>query len=444
MVFVVANYLYQKKYIIFSDNFLYSHAISLSKIYNILHFSIIINKIVNSFHDETLHAIIQMEIPVYFCKNRMEIPTMKKFLKIILVCTSLVLFALVFLIAYLSFTEYVPGSRETVDFTGSQSDSPSGETFPDPTATLSVMSWNIGYAGLSETADFFMDGGKGVRTQDKESVMNNLSAVLDEISEADPDILFLQEIDRNSTRSYHIDETSFIREKYEKGSAAFANNFKVNFVPYPIPPIGKVDSGVMTLTDYTVTDAVRIQLPCPFSWPVRTANLKRCLLTCRIPIKKQDNTGNGKDSEKKELVLVNLHLEAYDDGAGKEAQTRMLEELLQEEYDKGNYVIAGGDFNQSFSGTDTSMYPLQEEGLWQCGMIDESSFSNNFRFLMDNSTPTCRSLDRPYDPDDKSFQYYMIDGFIVSDNVNVEKIQTLDCGFKNSDHNPVFMTFSLR
>ena len=63
---------------------------------------------------------------------------------------------------------------------------------------------------------------------------------------------------------------------------------------------------------------------------------------------------------------------------------------------------------------------------------------------MDNSTPTCRSLDRPYDPDDKSFQYYMIDGFIVSDNVNVEKIQTLDCGFKNSDHNPVFMTFSLR
>ena len=50
-----------------------------------------------------------------------------------------------------------------------------------------------------------------------------------------------------------------------------------------------------------------MQLPCPFSWPTRIANLKRCLLVERIPIADSD----------KELVLVNLHLEAYDDGEGK-------------------------------------------------------------------------------------------------------------------------------
>jgi endonuclease/exonuclease/phosphatase family metal-dependent hydrolase len=59
----------------------------------------------------------------------------------------------------------------------------------------------------------------------------------------------------------------------------------------------------------------------------------------------------------KYLVLVNLHLEAYDDGEGKKAQTEMLKQILQEEADQGNYVIAGGDFNQTFSGTDDSMYP---------------------------------------------------------------------------------------
>ena len=38
------------------------------------------------------------------------------------------------------------------------------------------------------------------------------------------------------------------------------------------------------------------------------------------------------------LVAVNLHLEAYDDGEGKAAQTAMLFDILEEEYAKGNYV----------------------------------------------------------------------------------------------------------
>lgn len=57
---------------------------------------------------------------------------------------------------------------------------------------------------------------------------------------------------------------------------------------------------------------------------------------------------------------MNLHLEAYDDGEGKEAQTAMLLQILQEEYVKGNYVIAGGDFNQSFpDGTDPLSHCLR-------------------------------------------------------------------------------------
>lgn len=47
---------------------------------------------------------------------------------------------------------------------------------------------------------------------------------------------------------------------------------------------------------------------------------------------------------------------AYDDGEGKLAQTKMLSDLLQKEVEKGNYVIAAGDFNQSFSNVDTGAY----------------------------------------------------------------------------------------
>ena len=63
---------------------------------------------------------------------------------------------------------------------------------------------------------------------------------------------------------------------------------------------------------------------------------------------------------------------------------------------------------------------------------------------MGSSAPTCRSLDQPYAGADKeSFQYYLIDGFIVSANIQVNSLATQDLGFVNSDHNPVLMMVTL-
>ena len=152
------------------------------------------------------------------------------------------------------------------------------------------------------------------------------------------------------------------------------------------------------------------------------------------------------DGTDKELVLVNLHLEAYDDGEGKIAQTKQLKELLEDEAAKGNYVIAGGDFNQSFSNYDNSAYPLISEDMWQPGAVDVDQFDDSLSFITDNSTPSCRSLDRPLagnDSDPGVFQYYMIDGFIVSDNLTINTVETRDLGFKNSDHNPIVMNVTV-
>lgn len=211
-----------------------------------------------------------------------------------------------------------------------------------------------------------------------------------------------------------------------------AYNFKTLFVPYPLPPIGKEQSGIAILSAYPISDAERVALPCPFSYPVRLANLKRCLLVSRIPVADCD----------RELVIVNFHLEAYDDGEGKEAQTRMLAQFLQEEIEKGNYVIAGGDFNQTLDTVDLSAYPQQREDLWAPGMIETDAFER-VQCLMDERIPSCRSLDRPYDSEDPLFQYYVIDGYLVSDNLKVETLETVDLGFVNSDHNPVRLQVTL-
>lgn len=337
------------------------------------------------------------------------------------------------LIEYLTLTEYKPQERESIEIS---------PVYRDPISagdTLRVLTWNCGYGALGDNADFFMDGGKGVITADKERVIRNLDGIIEQATALEPDVILFQEVDRDSTRSHHIDEVIMLSNAYsteddQDYANGFAYNFNVRFVPYPFPPIGKVQSGILTLTDTSAESAERIQLPCPFKWPVRLCNLKRCLLVERVPLQNSD----------KSLVLVNLHLEAYDNGEGKIAQTKMLKEILDEEAAAGNYVIAGGDFNQTFSNTDISAYPVQD-GMWAPGRIDTAEIGDGWQCLMDSSVPSCRSLDKPYQgADPENFQYYVIDGFIVSSNVQVRSCETKDMGFVCTDHNPVLLECVLK
>jgi endonuclease/exonuclease/phosphatase family metal-dependent hydrolase len=53
-------------------------------------------------------------------------------------------------------------------------------------------------------------------------------------------------------------------------------------------------------------------------------------------------------------------------------------------------------------------------------------------------------LDKAYvNADQTDFQYYMIDGYIVSKNIDVSSIKTQSKAFENSDHNPVVMEVKL-
>ncbi len=344
---------------------------------------------------------------------------MKAFLKILLISVLVIVIPAGGLFAYLTVTEYHPADVETLQPISSP-DSPRLSE-----KELSVLSWNIGYAGLGKEQDFFMDGGSGVRPDSREYVDRYLSGVSSAIGELDPDLILLQEVDANSSRTYGIDE----RETLSRSSSVFALNYSCPFVPIPFPPMGRVQSGLFTTTDLALDRAERHALPCPFSWPLSTANLKRCLLVSYLPLEGSEN----------ELVLVNLHLEAYDSGEGKIAQTKQLMDFLAGEYAKGNYVIAGGDFNQVFPGG-TEAWTNTHQDLWSPGLLEETSLPDGFRYAYDLSVPTCRLLNQPYDPSDaENTQYYVIDGFIVSPNVTVESIRSIDAGFENSDHNPVML-----
>ena len=356
---------------------------------------------------------------------------MKKLLKGLLeTLLSLVLIALIAvggLLGYLTATEYKPADRESL----TPIRTAEGAAALRTGESIDVLSWNIGYAGLGAMSDFFMDGGKSARAADKMQVSDYLGGIYETLynSDLEPDLILLQEVDLDSSRTFGINEA----EALARHNAVTALNYACPFVPVPMPPMGKVNSGLMTVVDSKLESAERISLPCPFTWPLRVANLKRCLLVSYLPLEGTD----------KQLVLVNLHLEAYDDGEGKLAQTKVLNDFLQVEYAKGNYVIAGGDFNQVFPGA-LEAYPNTHPENWIPGELTGDMLPAGWSYACSLDVPSCRLLNQPYDPNDTvNTQHYVIDGFILSPNVELELAENLDLGFADSDHNPVHLVVKL-
>lgn len=186
----------------------------------------------------------------------------------------------------LTAAEYRPKGEEKLPVTktgeGSGRAAKEGET-------LTLLTWNIGFGCFDAGADFFKDGGTKIFPADKAAVERNIGDIGQGISSLHPDAVFLQEADQRSFRSHGIDEVSSLAAAAAEGGdpvyTAFAKNFNVLFVPYPVPPIGHVESGIVTISRLEPEREMRLSLPCPFRWPVRTCNLKRCLLLSRIPVR---------------------------------------------------------------------------------------------------------------------------------------------------------------
>ena len=349
-------------------------------------------------------------------------------IKTVLIIVSACILGIVSLLVLLTVTEYKPGNVEKLAIEGQVSEE------VDLSKEIKFISWNVGYFNLGSTADFFLDGGTKVVSQTRAELDNNIEKITEKLKEFNPDITLLQEVDKKSYRSYNVDEKKIIVDRFSDRISSFAINHKVLFIPYPIPPMRNVEVGLMSLGRVKAESAERISIPSPFKWPESTCNLKRCLLVEKLPISGSD----------KKLVIINLHLEAYDSGEGRAKQTKALLDVMEKEYEAGNYVVAGGDFNQSFSSVDVSTFEVGNKGLWEPGRLDVTGFQKDFNLYMDVSTPTCRSLDRAYDKNDKKFQYYAIDGFIVSKNVDVVSQRTIGLDFENSDHNPVELIIKLK
>ena len=147
----------------------------------------------------------------------------------------------------------------------------------------------------------------------------------------------------------------------------------------------------------------------------------------------------------RELVLYNLHLSAYtSDGTIAEKQLKMLFADMLAEYEKGNYAIAGGDFNKDILGHSEETFGVSGPDYTWAQPIPPELVPEGLSIVApcdeDDPVPSCRNADRPYGP---GSYVVTVDGFIVSANVTVERASVYDTAFRWSDHNPVYLDFIL-
>ena len=300
-----------------------------------------------------------------------------------------------------------------------------------------VVSYNIGFGAYTADYTFFMDGGKESRARSEESVIECVDGTVKTALSFGPDFALFQEVDTNATRSFHVDQEERIIGLFGNAGSfdsVFAQNYHSAYLMYPIlEPHGASESGLLTMSRANVTSSLRRSLPIA-AGVKKILDLDRCYSVSRIPV------DNGK-----ELVLVNLHTSAYGtDATQGDAQLEMLFADLKAEYDKGNYVVCGGDFNHDFTGASREYFnPGTDKIFSWCQPFPAQLIPDGFKRCTDYAdgmVSTSRNTDIPYS--EESF-VVILDGFIVSDNVTCGYVQNVDTGYKYADHNPVVMKFTL-
>lgn len=315
-----------------------------------------------------------------------------------------------------------------------------------PDKVYRISSANMGFGAYSDDYSFFMDGGTESRARSPEAVRENIGGATQAVVDQDADIMLFQEVDLKGTRSHKINELDLIVDSLRADRAksadrtrgtfnyTYAVNYDSAYLFYPLSkPHGKNKSGVLTASDFQITEATRRSLPIEEGFS-KFLDLDRCYVKHRIPV------AGGKD-----LLIYNVHLSAYTtDPNTANNQLKMLFSDMEAELAQGNYAIAGGDFNKDLLGNSAEIFghqPLADN--WALPIPDEiipDDITLVAPFDASNPVASCRNADRPYGPDNF---VVTVDGFVITKNVALEKSVVMDTGFKWSDHNPVIMDFKL-
>jgi len=292
---------------------------------------------------------------------------------------------------------------------------------------LNVLSWNLGYAGMGKESNFALDGGTDWRAPSKHIVQKNLEGITRVLSRKSPDIFLLQEVARPGFMNRGVDVLAPVVNTLDDYAFVYTPDTRTFFVPPPL-------SIQMGLAVFARQNLMIVSESRPLPLEPRRVGLRKHyqFLVNRVPIQ----------GLKGQWVVINIHLAAFDEHANvRQQQLTILKDFAMQEFEKGNYVVIGGDWNVTLVDTHFS-HTTDEKFLFWVHAMPEHTFPQDWQIVADDKIPSVRTVHKAYVPGEN--YVCVIDGFVTSPNVRAQSVATTDLAFEYSDHHPVEARFAIK
>ncbi len=306
--------------------------------------------------------------------------------------------------------------------------SPTGYTgaLQDASSALSILTWNIGYAGLGREADFFADKGKSIRAMHRDEIQRAAHDIAGILTRKDYDVICLQE---NAAAGF-LTRGVPVRGIIDRALSRMRLFYWADLKTVLLPPSMRFDHGMSTYTALQEAGCHILELPQSKAFYVGFLKKFYVGQVTRIPIAEL-----GKD-----WIIINIHLSAFDEGGlVRTAQLKKALDYAEREFVSGHYVVFGGDWNMRLCTTEFS-HTTEPEYLEWLVEFPMHALPEGWQIAADPDIPTMRSLQSPYRQGHNFTS--IVDGFIASPNVRVNHVEALDLGFEVTDHHPVWATFT--
>ena len=295
---------------------------------------------------------------------------------------------------------------------------------PMASGDISVLNWNLGYAGLGKDSDFYMDGGKMFSPPSKAIVETNLAGIRNILSQNNSDFHIFQEISEPDMLTLGVDVLKGVTEELSGYSNHYSADFRTKFIPTKWAL--KHGLGVYYRVETRPVRLIRLT-----NEPTKLGGvIQRQYHIVATDFEERDGT---------QWVLLNIHLSAFDEGGN--VRLKQLNEMIgiaDTFYQAGKHVIVGGDWNIQLSDTEFSTTTKEEFLFWRT-KLPRKKILTGWEIVVDENTPTMRSNERPYTKGENFTS--IIDGYMVSPNVKTLSVETIDTDFEFTDHQPVKAVF---
>ena len=244
------------------------------------------------------------------------------------------------------------------------SENTSAPPAPAQVPELRVLTFNIGY-GRGPAGD-------ASGPWSAEQIRLGLDGIVGQIKASAADLVFMQEVDLQSSRSHDIDQGKYLLEASGLRFSSCVITWEKHYVPFPYwPPskhYGAMKSGQCVLSRFPIVASTRHRLPQPEGnpWWRNRFYLNRAIDHVQVMI-----AGN-------EWHVFNVHTEAFD-VPNRVDHAQRLVALVGTLKDKARVIVAG-DFNAP-----------PPEATQKAGFVDEPETD----FSQDTSIAVVRSMGLP-------------------------------------------------